>query len=263
MCLKYKWIWKYNLEEYFDKKFSLNDYKERELNFQNIYNRIFKKRKDDESVQCILEQIKEDVTGFKNESKGLKKGYTGIAPIPFIMYAGTFLNREKIDKYYEYDKKKCLYSELSNKKESYPRLLIDTNINNLNENKKEITLVISITQKIQDDDIKQFIRRSNVVKLHTEKIQDNIIISVKQLDEYTNLVFDTIQKIKDKLGNISKINMIISSQSCFALEIGKRSADNTRLPQIVSYQFEQQNKIKYPWGIIINSDNANKLVKEE
>ena len=44
------------------------------------------------------------MTAFRNETSKITKGYTGIAPIPFIMYAGTFLNRVKINEYYEYDK---------------------------------------------------------------------------------------------------------------------------------------------------------------
>ena len=93
------------IEPYFKKKKDMiNDFREREINFVNIYKKIFCNRLDRESCECILEEIEEQVNAFKNETIESKRGYTGIAPIPFIMYAGTFLGREEIDDYYEFDK---------------------------------------------------------------------------------------------------------------------------------------------------------------
>ena len=40
--------------------------------------------------------------------------------------------------------------------------------------------------------------------------------------------------------------------------MGKRSIDDTRLPQMIIYQFEAQNEVKYPWGIKINGREKGK-----
>ena len=62
-----------------------------------------------------------------------KRGYTGIAPIPLIMYAGTILGKEKIDEYYEFDKKETnTYYRLKNKRfDFYSKLNINQNIKNI------------------------------------------------------------------------------------------------------------------------------------
>lgn len=254
---------RYKIENYLINKKSEYSYKENEINFIDIYNKIFKKNLDEESCECILNQIEENVKAFRNQSEEMKNGYTGIAPIPFIVYAGTFLDRFGIDKYYEYNKNNMAYYELhSNKKETYPSLKLKTNIDSLDTSKKEVTLVISLTQKIKNEDIKQFSNNSNIIKLEVEKCKDNVIVNKNQLYNYVEIVFKNIVDISDKLGNISKINLIMAAQSCFALEVGKRCIDDTRLPQIISYQYENQNEIKYPWGIVINGKNKKKLVKE-
>lgn len=255
---------KYNIENYLNKKKEIYIYKENEVNFIDIYNKIFKKKLDNESCECILNQIEENVKAFKNQTEEFKNGYTGIAPIPFIVYAGTFLDRFNIDKYFEYNKTSSQYYELSSRKnENFPELNLKTDINSLDVSKKEVTLVISLTQKIKDYDIKQFVGKSNIVKFEIKNCKDNIIVNKNQLNKYVEIIFNNIVEILYKLGNVSRINLVISSQSCFALEIGKRCVDDTRLPQIVSYQYENQNNIKYPWGIIINGNNKKSIVKEE
>lgn len=77
-----------------------------------------------------MAEIEEQVNAFKNETIERKRGYTGIAPIPFIMYAGTLLERGEINYYYEFDKidtndyyklehkKNKKYSKLNLKKQS-------------------------------------------------------------------------------------------------------------------------------------------------
>ena len=104
----------------------------------------------------------------------------------------------------------------------------------------------------------------DIVKLQLQGATDNIIQSKEQLEEYTNNVIDKIIELENSGLNITKINLIIASQSCLVIEIGKRCADDTRLPEIISYQYErQENNKRYPWGIVINGINKGKLIKEE
>ena len=254
------------IEPYFKKKKDVvNDFREREINFVNIYKKIFCNRFDKESYECILEEIKEQVNAFKNETIEGKRGYTGIAPIPFIMYAGTFLEREEIDDYYEYDKidTKDYYKLEHKKNKKYPKLNLKTNLEEIDVNKSNIVISISTTRNITDTQLKQFDEECNIIKLEVDKPCDNKIRYKEQLNEYVNSVFDTIEKISQKLNNIKTVNIVCSSQSCLALEIGKRSVDTTRIPEITSYQFENQSDIKYPWGIVINGKNKGKLIKVE
>lgn len=251
------------LESYLSKLKSNNsDFREREIDFIQIYKRVFSKKLDKTSYECIKSEIEEKVVAFKNETADIKKGYTGIAPIPFIMYAGTFLNRVKIDYYYEFDKIGINnYYVLSKKKKEYPKLKVTTNISQLDTSKDDLLLAISLTQKIEDNVLSQFVSTCNIVKIGVDTPTDNTIKYKDQLDDYINIIFDTIEKIKVIIPNV-KIHLVYSGQSCLALEIGKRCFDGTRIPQIINYQFEAQNNIvKYPWGIVMNGSDKGKLIK--
>ena len=212
-----------------------------------------------------MAEIEEQVNAFKNETIERKRGYTGIAPIPFIMYAGTLLERGEINYYYEFDKIDTNdYYKLEHKKnKKYSKLNLKTKLEDIDVNKNNIVIAISITRNITDVQLKQFEDECNIIKLEVDNPCDNTIRYKEQLNEYVNNIFDLIEKILQKLNNIKSINVICSSQSCLALEIGKRSIDTTRIPEIISYQFENQSDIKYPWGIVINGKNKGKLIKVE
>ena len=254
---------KRNLDEYIEKNKDISkNIKEYEINIIDIYKRLFKNNLDNESYQCIIGKIQEDVNAFKNFSESGKKGYTGIAPIPFIMYAGTFLERQKFDEYYEFDKKeKHTYYKLKDKKlNTYPKLKVEQEIKDLDKNKKDVVIAISITSRITNEQLNQFNEKCNIVNIGIEHPSDNAIKSKKQLIEYTNKIFDVIQNIFEMYGQIQNIHIVCSSQSCLAIEMGKRSIDDTRLPQIIIYQFEAQKEIKYPWGIKLNGKEKGKLI---
>lgn len=251
------------IENYFqDLKMSNFDFKEREIDFIRIYKDIFSKKLDDESFNCIKEDIKYRVEAFKNETCLIKRGYTGIAPIPFVMYAGTFLERTGIDSYYEFDKieSQTYYKLNEDSNQNYPELKLITNIDNLSSTPKDIVLAISLTQKITQPELSQFINE-DIVHMSINNPTDNAIRSKEQLQNYVNLIFRTIEEIGKKLPDLETIHLVYSGQSCLPLEIGKRSIDDTRIPQLISYQFEKQQAIKYPWGIVINGQEKGTLIK--
>lgn len=244
-----------------------SDFKEREIDFVNIYRHLFSANKDVDSFECIKSEIKDKVEAFKSEANKIPKGYTGIAPIPFIMYAGTFMDRVKIDEYYEYDKVEAkTYYTLKDKSilSKYPVLKDCTNHQHFDENKNELVVAVSLTQQIVDSQMTQFLSDCNVVKFEIERPIDNAIRYKQQLNEYVNLIISTFEELSKKHSNITRIHFIYSGQSCLAFEIGKRCVDSTRIPQIISYQFENQNQnIKYPWGIVINGLHKGNLVKAQ
>ena len=244
-----------------------SDFKEREIDFINIYKHIFSVKKDKDSFECIKDEIRDKVTAFKNETIKITKGYTGIAPIPFIMYAGTFMDRVKIDEYYEYDKIDTKnYYTLKDKSiiNKYPELKDCTNLNEFDENKNEIVAAVSLTRQITETQLIQFIDSSNVIKFEVDNPDDNIITYKQQLSEYVNLIINKFEQLIRDYPNTTKIHFVYSGQSCLAFEIGKRCVDSTRIPQIISYQFENQNQVvKYPWGIVINGSHKGDLIRKE
>lgn len=240
-----------------------SDFREREIDFIKIYQRIFSKKLDKTSFECIKAEIDEKVTAFKNETKFIKRGYTGIAPIPFIMYAGTLLNRVDVNEYYEFDKKVTnkYYLLSNNKKEKYPELKVKTNLSQLDETKSEVLIAISITQKIEDNVLGQFIPNCNLVRIEVDNPEDNTMKNKNQLIKYVDVVIEAIEEIKKIIPNL-KVNLVYSGQSCLALELGKAFFDETRMPEVTNYHYDFQNQmVKYPWGITINGSNRGKLIK--
>lgn len=115
-----------NINGYFDKRIEqhhheigLNafQFKEREIDFI----RMFNKGLNPDTVQDIQEEIKGKIAAFKSESKDKRRAYTGIAPIPFIFMAGKEFSREKVDKYFEYNKFTQTYYELTQSKKRYKK----------------------------------------------------------------------------------------------------------------------------------------------
>lgn len=261
------------IESYFnDLKLSNFQFKEREIDVIKLYKKIFNPTLDEYSLKCILEELEEKVKAFANEGKDFKKGYTGIAPFPLVMYAGTFLERTKINEYYEFDKigtetyykldndKKKLFSKIK-----YPKLTLKTDINLLDKKAKEIVIAISITQPILDEELIQFNCNIPTVHLSVDSPKDNTIRYKEQLTEYNNFIINMLEDLGKKIPALEKIHLVYSGQSCLALEMGKRTVDNTRLCQIICYQYERQNgnvtSVRYPWGLIINSDKKSQFIK--
>jgi hypothetical protein len=263
-----------NINGYYDrriegyhKELSLStfEFKEREVDFV----RLFKTNKMNKTLASTIGGlIEEKVKSFKEESKHFQRGYTGIAPIPFIALAGTHLKREKIDNYYEFDKveSQSYYSlkqekawRLFSKSQDYPELKLCSDISRLDVNKKEAVIAISVTQNIMDADLAQFYP-AEIVRLSIDNPCDNAIQFEAQLIEYRKQIVDKIYALRGYMQNLEIIHMVYSGQSCLALEIGK-SMEDYRMPPIVIYQFNSQDAKKYPWGIKINGNNTGSFIQ--
>ena len=261
------YFWKYiknkiyilNINGYYDKRIEGNnrdlglgkfEFKEREIDFIQTY----KKGINPTTTKDIANMLKEKVTSFKDESKEFKRGYTGIAPIPFVALAGTYLQREKIDHYFEFDKIDTeKYYELK-EGNGYSALEVKTDLNHLNPNVTEVVLSISVTKEIKDVQLTQF-EGIDIVKLAVDTPEDNKIRYTNQLKDYVKTIMDTIEEI-----GATKVHLVCSSQSCLALEIGKR-IENYRMAQVICYFFDMHNQKKYPWGIVLNGDEKGKYIQ--
>ncbi|MGE7713243.1 SAVED domain-containing protein [Priestia megaterium] len=263
-----------NINGYYDRRIdghhkelglSTFEFKEREIDFIGL----FKSKKMNKALASIIAVlIKEKVKSFKEESRHFQRGYTGIAPIPFVALAGTYLKREKIDKFYEYDKVETnAYFSLKTEKaklffkgnENYPDLRLQTDISSLNAEKEEAVIAISITQEILDAHLEQF-SEAEIVKFSLDAPCDNAIQFEAQLIYYRKQIIDTIYALNRQMQNLALIHIVYSGQSCLALEIGKNIED-FRMPSVVIYQFDSQEQKKYPWGIKLNGDNTGSFVQ--
>lgn len=240
-----------------DLKLDTFDYKELDLDFVYLYKDKFENTFDEEVFDTIMSIIPKKITQFQQLTT--QKGYTGIAPIPFIMYIGRLLNRVRINEYYEFDRNKQKYISLSKWSCFYPRLKGLDSIQ-INDSSNEVVLTISITQSIREEELVQF-EGMDKVHIKVDNPSDNLIKNKKQLKDYAVSIYQTIEKIGKEYPNIQKIHFVCSSQSCLPLEIGKLLVEGNRIPTVICYHYNRAGQIKYPWGIVQSGNQRGRLVK--
>ncbi|WP_214784866.1 SAVED domain-containing protein [Exiguobacterium sp. S3] len=252
-----------NINAYYDKRIESNnkdiglstfEFKEREIDLVRNY----KNGITANTIKEVVEIIEEKTRSFRLESKGFKRGYTGIAPIPFVMLTGTYLQREKINEYFEFDRIQTEeFYKLKNRKK-YPALQIDKSLNEINANAEEFVIAVSLTKRITQEQMKQF-KNAEKVELYLKNPKDNAIRHKTQLFEYAQKIGEIIEEISAST-SCKKVHLLISSQSSLALEIGKR-IDNQRMAEITCYFFDIKQDTNYPWGIIMNGENKGEFIE--
>lgn len=203
-------------------------------------------------TNVVLKDIDLQMIRF-NREKGKKRCFTGMAPIPFIIYAGTKHEGNDIRHYIEFDKSTQKYTKLNNDK-SYPKIIVPKTdcLNSVNE----IVVSVSTTARITDTNTKQF--NMPVLSIVLDNPKDNAIYSKKQLNDYVN---KTVTLISDVCKNkdITTIHLLLATQSCFAYALGKSFITmQNRIPQIISYHYIDPS---YSVGIIVNGISKGNIVR--
>ena len=242
----------------------LADYKVKEyvIDIVGVYDNNMDKKRND----IIVRKIKNNVEAFVNRSTGFKSCFTGMAPIPYTIYAGLFLANGNTRRYFEYNRYDSKYYELEKKKkrrENIPDIVI-LKPEHPTSSATEIVLALSVTRKVQDNDLIQF-ATMDIVRINTKETKDNLITSIEQLDKYVEFVSCELEALKEIYPNIKTVHFVASIPSCLSLELGKMFALNShRIPQVISYHYVSSSMIKYPFGIVVsdgNETNRGKLVK--
>ena len=238
------------------KELNLADFKVKEIIIDIVD--VFNVKMTAKINEIIVKKIEKVCTAFVNRSNGFKSCFTGMAPIPYTILAGTYLASGKVRRYFEYRRADSKYYELSKRKKKDYQKLNTSYPNQLNVASTEVVVALSVTRKVQKVDLNQF-GAMDVVEIGLPIPDDNIIKSLVQLDEYAGEVLNQIEGLKQKYPSIQKVHLVASIPSCLSIEIGKRFALNThRLPQIISYHFVNTETPKYPFGVIVSDGAAGK-----
>lgn len=236
------------------KDLKLNDFKIREriIDFVNV----FKMGVDEQKNKIIINKISDECNKFKERSKEFDIGFTGTAPIPYTILAGTYLVDCDIKKYFEWNREQeCFKSLLNTKKKKYDSLIIKEP-DNKNSDLKSVIVAISTTKRVQMEQLRDF-ENQDVIEIYLENCRDNNIRYVSQLYEYRKTVLDELEKIGTDYPKLEQINLVASIPSCLSVEIGRMVAqNNNRVKKIVSYHFESQSEKLYPFGIVITESRG-------
>lgn len=236
------------------KTLKLNDFKVRERIIDFV--KVFKMGVDEQTNNIIINTISDGCNTFKERSKEFDIGFTGTAPIPYTMLAGTYLVDCDIKEYFEWNREQdCFKSLLNTKKKKYDSLIVKEP-DNKNSDSKSVIVAISTTRRVLLEQLSDFANQ-DVIEIYLENCQDNNIISVRQLYEYRKIVLDELEKIGTDYPDLAQINLVASIPSCLSLEIGRMIAqNNNRMKKIVSYHFVHQGEKLYPFGIVISESQG-------
>lgn len=227
--------------------------------------RAFNEGKDMTLEKCnyIAEEIREKAECFLNQSKECNKGFTGMAPIPFTILAGTFLSGTEIDRYFEYNMFNKRYYELKKskiKKNKIQPLVVNQQVRD--SNSKDVLVTLAITIKPLDSDLIQF---NNMDSINIEMIEpkNNAIVYKQQLDLYTKQIVDELVNLSSLYPKLERIHLVAAIPSCISIELGRLISKNrNRLPQIISYHYIRGNSPRYAFGIVITENEKGKLIEQ-
>ena len=212
------------------------------------------------SNKAICKQIENATAKFSAKATEQKKTYfTGMAPIPYTVYAGTFLETAKIEQYFEYNAHDGKYYSLKSKEKNEWENLSVTFPQSPDASVTEIVLAISISHKVRDADLSQF--SMDIVHLSLNTTKDNVIKNIKQLKEYKSVMDDVIQnQLIAKYPNLKTIHIAASIPSCVSVELGKIIGMRTnRMPDIVVHHYISSNTPCYAFGLHVNGANKGEL----
>lgn len=242
-----------------DKDLSKNFFEEKVIDFVDFFDKSGQISKNDNDRICKL--IQKECSSFTAMTTNNELAYfTGMFPIPYEVYAGTFLNGSKTNEFLEFDSKttKKLY-KLSpvNKHKFFSSNPLQINKTENIKGGPDLNLIIQVTSKINFQDLEQFQNFSSAA-IGLYEYKDNLIRNKEHLYELKN----TISSMMENYGkqDFSRIHITAAIPSCLALELGKEIAQmGNRLPEIVIYHYVRTNEKRYPFGLIVNGNKKGEL----
>ena len=211
-----------------------------------------------EKNAIITNKISKRCSAFRNRSADFKACFTGMAPIPYTMYAGNCLSGGSVGRFFEYKRSENKYIELSKKGKNYPALNIKKT--EVNKAEQDVLVTLSVTMPVLDADVAQF-KNFDRVDIKLENPDNNIITNISQLNNYVTTIVDEIEKLKVDYPKLKTVHLATSIPSCLAEQMGEKFMLNSnRLPEIVAYHYDAKKNPRYQFGIVVSGSESGKLV---
>ncbi|MDD4238029.1 MAG: SAVED domain-containing protein [Desulfotomaculaceae bacterium] len=211
-------------------------------------------------------QIEEYVSEFSARSDASTVCFTGMAPIPFEVYAGSCMNGNTTKRFFEYKRSEDTYYELIHKCNFSPiEWIKNKKMPALTEgalaggDSAEVVIAVSITQTVQDSDLTQF--NCPTIRFGINNPKDNAITTIMQLKDYVDKTNELIIKLKNVYPKLSRIHLVCAVPSCYAFDLGGKLGHlDNRLPEIMVHHYVSTATPKYKYGIIVTGENKGNLL---
>lgn len=211
-----------------------------------------------EKHEIIRNKISKRCNAFKSRSADFKACFTGMAPIPYTMYAGNCLSAGSIRRFFEYKRAESKYIELKKKSSYYPKLRIKKC--EPNNDSEDVLVTISVTAPVLDADVIQF-KDYDRMDIKLENPANNIITSISQLNNYVTTIVDEIEKLKADYPKLRTVHIAASIPSCLAEQLGEKFMLNSnRLPKMVAYHYDTKQNPRYQFGVVVSGSESGNLV---
>ena len=214
----------------------------------------------------IVATIKEEVLRFNHRSIEFTRYFTGTAPIPYTILAGTFLDTGSNMGYLECNRfKGNVFYALSKKGKSKKKRICQTmEIADPVGDKlsTDVVVAVSVTFRVQEADLERFTRKGYpIINFSVENPAHNIINDIQQLNEYIEVIVRGLENLRTTFPSLQTIHLACAIPSCISIELGRRiSASRNMMPRIISYHFKTSEK--YTFGIVMTGDGKGKFIPQ-
>lgn len=209
-----------------------------------------------QSAKEALIRIDEDIkTLIKNASNydNAILYYGGLMSVPFTFYTGMELDDRYPITVFDYDRRDGRWKEIKDiiNSEFSPNISIENNGNNSGNS----IISIGVSYPLNENEIRNNFPDYPISKISIDPININNHWNISFQKKLQEKFF----KLAQELGasGTKTIHLILSAQNSVSFNLG-RCYDNRNLPEIIVYQYEKGNKIKYPWGVKMKTSGIQK-----
>ncbi|MFZ7243371.1 SAVED domain-containing protein [Avibacterium avium] len=170
--------------------------------------------------------------------------YGGLMAVPFTFYTGMELDDRYPITVFDYDRNNEKWKEIKEivNPDFAPNIYIENNGNNSGDS----IISIGVSYPINEDEIQSNFPDYPISKIAIEPININNHWDITFQKELQSKFFELAQKLA--ASGTKTIHLILAAQNSVSFNLG-RCYDNRNLPEIIVYQYEKGNEIKYPWGV--------------
>lgn len=201
-----------------------------------------------ESPENALIEVNDGINTFlkniKSHNNDVILYYGGLIAVPFSFYTGMEVDDRYPITVFDYDRNDEKWKEI--KEMINPEFSPNISIENNGNNSGNSIISIGVSYPINEDEIQSNFPNYPISKIAIDPININNHWDLMFQKELQSKFFELAQKLG--VSGTKTIHLILAAQNSVSFNLG-RCYDNRNLPEIIVYQYEKGNEIRYPWGI--------------
>lgn len=198
----------------------------------------------EKSLKKINDKISAFIENVNGANNSVELYYGGLMAVPFAFYTGMELDDRYPITVFDYDRNDEKWKEI--KEMINPEFSPNISIENNGNNSGNSIISIGVSYPINEDEIQSNFPNYPISKIAIAPININNHWDLMFQKELQSKFFELAQKLG--ASGTKTIHLILAAQNSVSFNLG-RCYDNRNLPEIIVYQYEKGNEIRYPWGI--------------